>query len=462
MGNSRRWSPAEPGASPSTDAASDATSVAAAVETALARDLRGAAHVAVALSGGRDSVALLDAAVALASRHALRISAIHVHHGLSQHADRWLRFCAELCERRGIGFTERRVEVVRASRKSVEAEARRARYAALAEVATAAGIDAILLAHHQDDQAETVLLQLLRGAGPAGLAAMPHARTDANGIVWSRPLLDVPRIAIDAYVRERGLAWVDDDSNADARYARNALRLRIAPALASLAPGYPATVARSAALQADAVALADDLAALDARAAFDGATLERAILSALPPHRARNVLRWFLRERGLPAPSAARLDAMYAQLAAARADARIRAPHAGMEIGVHHGRVVIHRAAPPPFECAWQGEPTLVLAHGTLEFLRARGRGIAATQALSNGIVVRSRRGGERMQTAANRPSRALKALMQEAGMAPWTRFAIPLVYCGDSLAAVPGIGIDPRFTAPVDGEGFELVWNER
>src|SRR5207249_8506584 len=164
------------------------------------------------------------------------------------------------------------------------------------------------------DQAETVLLQLLRGAGPQGLAAMPEARIDATGLKWLRPLLDIPRAAIDAYVKERRLAWVDDDSNADSRYTRNALRSAVVPALASMAAGYPATVARAAAHQAEAAKLIDDLAVLDAADAFDGATLSRKALIELPPHRARNLLRWFLRQRGLSQPSSSRLAAMYDQL----------------------------------------------------------------------------------------------------------------------------------------------------
>jgi tRNA(Ile)-lysidine synthase len=433
--------------------------VAAAVEAVLARHCAGGARIAVALSGGRDSVALLDIVAACAPRLALQVSAIHVHHGLSQHADRWSRFCAELCGVRSVPFVECRVELPRAPRAGVEAEARRARYAALAAAARGAGADVVLLAHHQHDQAETVLLQLLRGAGPAGLAAMPRERT-TDGLRWLRPLLDLPRAALDAYVRERALAYVDDDSNADIRHARNALRARVTPALASIAPGYPATVGRAAMLQAEAMALADDLAALDAEAAFDGTTLDGARLRMLAPHRARNLLRWFLRERGLPPASAARLDAMYAQLAAARPDARVRIAHAGLEHGVQSGRVVVHAAAPAPVECVWRGEAALAFAHGTLEFVRSSGSGLSATRLAADRVVVRSRRGGERLRIAGNRPARALKALLRDAGIPAWMRSGVPLVYCGDELAAVPGIGVDPRFAATSGGEGFELAWN--
>jgi tRNA(Ile)-lysidine synthase len=429
------------------------------VAAALVAHLPARAHVAVALSGGRDSVALLDAVATLSSRLGLRVSAFHVHHGLSRHADDWERFCAELCAARGIAFVTGRVAVNRAPRASLEAAARRARYAALAEAARAHDVDAVLLAHHQDDQAETTLLQLLRGAGPAGLAAMPQVRVDARGVAWLRPLLGVPRAAIDAYAVARGLAWIDDDSNADARFARNALRLDVVPRLRLLAPGYPAAVARAAALQAEAALLADDLATVDAAGASDGATLDRAALAALPPHRARNLLRWFLRAHGLPPPAAARLAAMHAQLARARDDARVRVAHAGVELGVHRGRIVVHRAPPAPYACAWHGEPELPLPHGTLAFVAVTGDGVDAQRLRRGHVCVRSRSGGERLRLAAARPRRALKALLREASVPPWERLAWPVVYCDGELACVPGVGVDIDYRAAPGAPGLALVW---
>jgi len=435
--------------------------VTAAVDCALASHVPRGSTIVVGLSGGRDSVALFDATLARAQGCALDIVAVHVHHALSTHADDWARFCAALCDARGVRLLERRVEVPRLPRTSLEATARRARYAALADAACSIGASALLLAHHQDDQAETVLLQLLRGAGPQGLAAMPLARVDEAGRTWLRPLLDVPRAAIDAYIRECGLTWIDDDSNRDSRFARNALRARVVPALASVTAGYPATVARAALHQAEAALLADDMALFDARGAFDGATLSRSALAGLPAYRARNLLRWFLRERGLPMPSAARLAAMHSQLSNARIDARVCLVHADAEIGVHRDRVVVHRPPPAPFERGWNGEPSLVLPHGTLHFRRcAEGGDKAAFLAHAN-VVIRSRRGGERIQLAPDRPRQALKSLLQRADLPVWTRKGLPLVFCGDALVCVPGIGVDRRFAVPPGEVGYEVVWNE-
>jgi tRNA(Ile)-lysidine synthase len=200
-----------------------------------------------------------------------------------------------------------RAHVERAPGTSLEAEARAARYAALA----AADADIVALAHHADDQAETLLLQLLRGAGPHGLAAMPAERALPAGPSLLRPFLALPRAAIDAYAAARGLAWVDDESNARTGARRNFLRHEVAPRLVAAFPGYPATLARAARHQAEAARLIDDLALLDAQDAIGvetaaGATLDRAALvelAARAPHRARNLLRWFLRQHELRAPS---------------------------------------------------------------------------------------------------------------------------------------------------------------
>lgn len=410
-------------------------------------------RIAVALSGGRDSVALLDAAArVVAVEH---LVACHVHHGLSPNAQRWTDFCADLCARRRIAFDVQHVTVASAPRTSIEAAARAARYEALATMAQRADASMVLLAQHQDDQAETVLLQLLRGAGPRGLAAMPAAYR-WRGLTWLRPLLDLSRDAIEAYVAARDLAYVDDESNTQLRFRRNALRLRIVPALRALAPGYPHTVARAAAHQAEAAQLLRELAALDAAPFHDGTTLARACLVTLAPHRARNVLRWFLHEHGLPPPSTARLAAMLVQLRDARHDATVLLRHAGGEIGLFRERVYIHEGAIERFERDWTGDAPLALPHGTLR-VAAAGE-LDVMRLFAHRVTVRSRIGGERLRTSADRPQRALKSLLREAALAPWERDALPLVFADDALAAVPGIGIDPAFRA-APGHGVALAW---
>ncbi len=392
---------------------------------------------------------------------ATTLTAIHIHHGLSANADAWATFCAERCAELGVACVIRRVAVGRQPRTSLESEARRARYAALAEIARESGAAIVALAHQQDDQAETLLLQLLRGAGPHGLAAMPAVRRDGD-VTWWRPLLDVARADIDAYARARDLSWIDDESNADARHARNAVRMTVMPALAALAPQASATLARAALHQAEAAQLGDELAQQDAVGAVEAGGLQRDALVHLAPHRARNLLRWYLRSQGLPAPSSARLAAMLDQLRATRRDSAIRLLHAGVEIGVHRGRIALHAPAPSPFDAPWHGESLLSLPHGTLVFGHAEGAGLDQKLMASTPVRVRSRAGGERFQLAPDRPRRALKSILHDAGIPAWERAGLPLIFCGDALAAVAGVGVDTAFRAQPGQTGVTIAWNPK
>ena len=478
MGNSRRSRPADPEAVRKDNARQRGRSrapadadhpVLAAVRGALAHALASraddsaAARIVIALSGGRDSIALLDALARLAAAHRVTLSAMHVHHGLSANADAWAAFCAAECSRRDVPLVIRRVRVEHRGGTSLEAEARSARYAALG----AAEAEFVALAHHADDQAETLLLQLLRGAGPHGLAAMPAQRAGRPGVVLLRPFLALPRSVIDAYARARGLAWVDDESNADIDVRRNFVRHEIANRLAAAFPGYPETLVRSAAHQAEAATLIDELAAEDAAGAIVvdslcGATLSRAALIALDqraPHRARNLLRWFLRQHELRHPSTARLKAMHEQLLHAAPDARVTLVHGGAVIGIHRDRIAVHPPAVPAFEIAWRGEAQLALPHGTLAFVA--GTGAALRAALPNrGVVIRVRTGGERIQLAPDRQPRALKRILQEVEMPFWVRDSLPLVFCGDTLAVVPGVGVAAAFRAPAGAAGYAVDWH--
>jgi tRNA(Ile)-lysidine synthase len=399
------------------DSADPIETVRGAIRTAfaspdVARQNGGRRRVLVALSGGRDSMALLDALHELADELSLALSAAHVHHGLSAHADAWAAFCANACAARNVPLAVHRVRVVRAGGESLEAAARAARYAALA----ASDADLLALAHHADDQAETMLLQLMRGAGPPGLAGMPLHRLPAAGPALFRPLLSVPRSVIDAYARARGLAFVDDESNVDTGMRRNFIRHEIAPRLAAAFPGYPATLVRAAAHQADASRLADDLARLDAANAITTdanrrALLDRGSLIALfrrAPYRARNLLRWFIVEHGLRTPSAARLAVMLDQLVNAAADSRVRLPHDGVEIGFLSPA---HRRPPAggaaiPHPVAWPARARAPSRHARVHRLQRRRRRLCgARRSRRQRAATRGRRAhAPRARPAAARP----------------------------------------------------------
>jgi len=274
-----------------------------------------------------------------------------------------------------------------------------------------------------------------------------------------RPLLGVPRASIEAYVARHGLAFVDDDSNASPHHRRNALRLDVMPTLERSFPSAPHTLARAAAHQSEAALLLDDLALLDAAGSVRDGTLACAALAALAPPRARNLLRWFLRGHGLPAPSSARLSAMLDQLAAPRPDAEIRLDHAGIALGVHRGRVHVHAPAPAGYELRWQGELDIRLPHGVLAFVATTGEGLAADRVASCAVTIAPRRGGERLALDARRPRRALAAWLYDAALPAWQRDALPLVFCDGVLAAVPSLGTDLAWRAAPGREGWRLDW---
>ena len=420
--------------------------------------------IAIALSGGRDSMVLMDALARLRGVLSFTLSAVHVHHGLSPNADHWTEFCAGQCEQRGIALAIERVTIYRRGGMSQEAVAREARYRVLLRVSA----DAVALAHHADDQAETVLLQLLRGAGPNGIAAMPARQRSARQPVLLRPLLDVSAAAIAACASARALRYVEDESNADIAIKRNALRHLVVPALRAAFPGYPATLVRAARHQAEAAELLDALARLDADAiasddAMFGLALDRvafAALAAAHGARARNLMRWFLRQHDLAPPSSARLDAIMAQCLHARRDSRVELRHDGVEIGMHRGRIVVHApTVSQAFAFPWRGESAMTLPGGTLHFGAAQGAGLAASRIADGPVVLRSRRGGERLQVATNRPRQSVATLFQTQGIPVWERGSWPLVWCGEALAAVPKLGVDLAFQAGEDAPGYILHW---
>jgi tRNA(Ile)-lysidine synthase len=270
--------------------------------------------LAVGLSGGADSTALL---LGCAERWPGQVRAIHVHHGLQSAADAFERHCADLCARLGVPLQVQRVDARHAPGQSPEDAARIARYqafSAAAQVESAQGaIQSIALAQHADDQVETLLLALSRGAGVAGLAAMP-AFWQRDGLDWHRPLLAVPGAELRAWLQARGQGWVEDPSNQDERYTRNRIRARLLPALEAAFPQFRGTFARSARHAAQASELLDDLARQDLAEVGDPPRI--AALRQLGAARQANVLRHWLRQAHQTTPSSAQLDALRAQIAA--------------------------------------------------------------------------------------------------------------------------------------------------
>ena len=267
----------------------------------------------IGLSGGCDSVVLLHVLAGLGFGD--RLQAVHVHHGLSANADRWAEFCADYCRRLAVGFVLEHVAIDRNSGLGLEAAARVARYEVFAHRAD----DVLLLGHHRGDQAETLLFNLLRGAGVAGAAAIPAERRQQRLRIL-RPLLDVSRGEIEAYARAHRLAWVDDESNCDTGLTRNFLRHEVLTVLAGRFPAAEQNLAQAAGHFAEADALLGELAGLDWQSAAEGDALRLAALRELSLPRLRNLLRYRLRQLGWNAPAAARLDEFARQLQTAGTD----------------------------------------------------------------------------------------------------------------------------------------------
>ncbi len=422
----------------------------------VAAKVRPGQSVCAAFSGGLDSTVLLDILARLRDEQGFALAALHVHHGLSRNADRWAGACAAFAASRGVPLRVERVTVDRDHPSGLEAAARVARHAAFAK----AGTDFVALAHHRDDQAETVLLQALRGTGMKGLSAMAEARA-VGGAVWLRPLLDEPRDTLFEHARAAGLDWVEDESNELTAFDRNFLRHEVMPVLGRRFPQYRESLARLARHAASASELLETLAREDAERIAEGGGVSAEGLAALDPLRRANVLRHFLAARGLPMPGDARLADMARQLVSAREDARVLLLHGGRALVRHRGVILVEE---PPrrasWEIAWHGEAELSLGagRGAVRFASATGEGIALDRVEGGRWRFASRAGGERIRLREGGPTRTLKNLLQEHAVPAWRRARLPLLFEGDRLVWVPGIGIAADFHAR--GPGLLPQWD--
>ncbi len=418
------------------------------------------ARICVALSGGLDSTVLLHAAAAVAAHPGVALRAVHIDHGLQAESAGWAAACRTACGALGVSLDVLSLGLVPPKGQSLEAAAREARYDAL-KGHVAPG-EWLLTAHHQDDQLETVLIQLLRGAGVAGLAAMPsRARLGAGWHI--RPLLGVGREELAAYAREQGLGWHQDPMNAALRFDRGWLRSRILPAIRDRWPAAAATVTRSALHLAEAARLLAELAAADAVAALDDGRLSLAALGGLSRDRQANLLRWWLRQAGLRPPPAARLRSAMQDFFAARGDAEPCLRWCEGEVRRYRGRLYLLRRLPePPAAGAADASHGLDLGTGLGRFELVAGRDGGIAAALAAAAAIRFRRGGESLRPHPGRPRKRLKDLCQESGVVPWMRDRLPLVYVGGRLAAVADLWIDIECAAKPGAPALKPVWIDR
>ena len=415
-------------------------------------------QLAVAFSGGLDSTVLLHATVL--AHGPKNVVAFHVHHGIQKQATQWQRHCEKVAKKLGCHFDTRNIQLPHAS--NLEAQARTYRYEALREMCEAHQIKDLLVAHHQDDQAETVLIQLMRGAGLAGLSGMPTLKTNQSKTsnlgdisIW-RPFLDLRRADLEIYAKENKLDWIEDPSNQDESYRRNAVRRSLLPQLEKVQQGAISNLARSARHLAEAQdllnQLADiDLGLIDRPEGLSKTNLLRLYKTSQP--RAKNAVRRWLNKHHLANPSEDRLASWFAELQQVRVDARLHWEHDGVLIRLWRGYLLVEI----------KQEQEVFAGEWVFKKLPANSKKIGISksrfdEAKKKGLINTMRRqGGEKFKTQLNRPRKSLKNLYQEANIPPWQR-DLPLLYIGDELVAVAGIGISADWQVS-QGARIELEW---
>lgn len=416
----------------------------------------------VAYSGGMDSHVMLHAVWSLRSELTSEIQAIHVNHGLQSEAAEWAERCSGFCRSNQIPITVINIDATPVKGESPEAAAREGRYRAVLGYMCEG--DILLTAHHSDDQAETVLLQLLRGSGPSGLSAMPVICGFGPGF-HARPLLEFSRADLAEYARQNGLQWLDDLSNSDTSFDRNFLRHRVVPLLKQRWPAMEKTLSRSASHCAEAQQLIEDAARVDLLGMQLGQdnSMSVAALAALPPPRARAVIRTWINDAGLRLPDTARLDRVLREMLTAREDRNPVVDWADVELRRYRDRLYLMSALQvldPATELEWDGRSPLELPSGlgTL-FVEEAEAGISRSAWEEGPVSICFRVGGERCRPLGRNSSKSLKNLFQEQAIPPWERGRTPLVKINGRLAAVGDIWLCDGFKAEGSDNALKICW---
>ena len=445
-----------------------------ALEEILARVvLSDGASIAIACSGGLDSAVLLHlSADFFASHphlHSHSLHVFHVHHGLSPNADHWLSHVQSECEQLNVPFDARKVSVARVDQHGPENAARLARYEALANLCTVHRVELLLTAHHQDDQAETVMLQALRGAGLPGWSGMADLQRDhallPTTVTLARPLLDCSRKQLEQIASERAIAHIIDESNEDSRYKRNAIRHEIFPLIEQHFEGFTQALARSSHHFQTAQGLLDELACSDLQQCLNAGELNLKKLALLSVDRIDNLLRYWVVEKIGSYPSQAQLHQLHQQMLHAATDTHPQIVIGQWVLQREHDHLIIRaqaRVNQPPMDAVrvvWQGERQLDIPEwrGQLVFEDGEGEGFDRDLLLQGPLTLRPRQGGERLKLDGRRPSRSLKNLFQESGVAAGRRPWLPLLYAGEQLLFACGLG--PNFIVPEKNPGIRLHW---
>ena len=422
-----------------------------------------ATGLVVALSGGADSAVLLTAVAQLDPPfRGLSLRAVHIDHGLQSAAVDFRRACEALCRRLGVPLDTLSVTVDTQSGLSIEAAARAARYAGLArEFRTG---ECLLTAHHAEDQAETLLLQLLRGAGLKGMSAMPACRPWQGG--WHvRPLLGVTQAELRKFGDAAGVRAVQDPMNHDPRFDRVYLRQQVWPFIEARWPGAAGALSRGARHLAEGQELLDQAAARSVQALRDGNTLSVTGLRILSTAEQVNTLRYWIDANNVPLPSTSRLSEALRQILVAEADHLPAVVWGEQALRRYRDRLFLTPATPPALVEAreWQvaSGKSLVLSNaaGTLHW-EPRCGGLDAAR-VPPVLLVRPRRGGETLKPHVRAATQTVQHLCQSLGVLPWMRDALPMLYAGKELIAVGDLWLDARWCVPASAPGFACRWQD-
>jgi len=410
------------------------------------------------LSGGLDSSVLLFLLAKMQVKFSFNLKAIHVHHGINSSADDWLKFCKKKCESLGVIFLSEKIKINRDSSLGLEGEARKLRYEAIKK--RQKGI--VVLGHHQNDQAETLLLQLLRGSGLKGLSAMSEFDLKKN--FW-RPMLNIKRDTLEVYAKEHGIEYIEDESNQDEQFDRNFIRQKVLPLIHSRYPASIETISRSAINIAEGHNLNNLIAIDDSKnhMSVDGTYLSIDGLKKLPKLRAINLIRWWLSLGNLLMPSKKNMDELYRQLKCIKKDSALNLKISkDKSARAHHDKLFIVNSTikPSTFNLNWSGEDELHLPNNTkLQFIKKNSGGLCLSKLGVKSLKIKSRTGGEKLKPFSDQPSRSLKYLFQNADIPLWERDQIPLIFAKKQLVAVPNLGIHHEYRSSEGEIGYEINW---
>jgi tRNA(Ile)-lysidine synthase len=420
----------------------------------------------VAFSGGIDSYVLLH--VLATHRHQFAdvdLLAVHINHALNINSDQWAARCQTMCEHLKVGFVGIDVDATPRSGESPEARARAVRYEAISRLFRTG--DCLLTAHHQDDQVETLFLQLMRGSGPKGLSAMPEVSVFNDGLI-ARPFINVRRDAIQSYAVKHQLKWINDDSNLDTRFDRNFIRHEIIPKLQQRWPSLSQTVSRSARYCAEASDILESVArkAIDKINPYGSETLSVSALQEYSRAEQKNILRYWIQSRGLNTPSSSQLDQVVEQVLTAAVDATPRLTWEGSEVRRYRDKLYAFASLKEvdiDQPILWDLKQPLELdSMGTLEIVEGVGEGVARKHVKNNILTVDFRKGGEAIQPVGRKEKHALKKLFQESGVPPWIRERIPLIYIEGELAVVGGMFVSQKFHAQDSEDSYIFQWKSK